>query len=161
MRKGSGKQVFNCIIKELSTRLTPNEELPRATDRIRAGMLLHGSTSDESLNLVSKLHWASTEKEGEVIRQGIATINGNVFVADLLDSIWANENIRGMILSEFPHLTQDDYEACLFSIWTIVSSTQMFTQLLSVETDDQIDVDDWVRVVSRKLSYYDDESSNR
>jgi hypothetical protein len=57
--KGSGKQVLLRILTELSTRITPEGDLPRATQRLRAGLLLHGSTADDSYERSSQIVWAS------------------------------------------------------------------------------------------------------
>ncbi|WP_041598735.1 hypothetical protein [Hahella chejuensis] len=156
MRKGSGKQILLKILYELSTKLIDKEELPAATDRIRAGLLLHGSTSETNFDLVSKLHWSSSEKDGEVVRQGLAALNGNVFVSDILESIWCNDKVKSLILDEYPSLTEGDYEACLFSIWAMTSSSQMFSYLRSVETQDDINIDDWVRVVINAYNKHHD-----
>jgi hypothetical protein len=156
MRKGSGKQVLNKILYDLSTKLINNKELSLATQKLRAGLLLHGSTSEENLELVSKLVWSSSHEDdtGEVWRQGIATKNGNIFVSDLFETIIENETLKESVMKEYPELSSMDYDAGMFAIWLLISSVQMFTELLPVEVDDDIDLDEWVSAVITKINIH-------
>jgi hypothetical protein len=145
-RKGSGKQVLNHILNELSTRLTPESKLSEATDRLRAGLLLHGSTSDETYESVGRLAWASSkDDDGDINRQGIVIANGNVFISDLFESIIEVPELKHEIMKQYPNLTPDDYEAGIFAIWLVLSSVQTFTNLLPIEIDkSRIDANMWV-----------------
>lgn len=146
LKKGSGKQVLNCILNELSTRLTPEDKLSEASDRLRAGLLLHGSTSDDAYEAVSRLAWASSQADdGDINRQGIAVANGNVFISDLFESIIEVPHLKQEILKQYPNLNPDDYEAGILAIWLVLSSVQTFTNLLPIEIDNlSIDADLWV-----------------
>ncbi|EDN71945.1 hypothetical protein BGS_1354 [Beggiatoa sp. SS] len=132
MKRGSGKQVVNKILYALSTKLINNKELSLATQKLRAGLLLHGSTSEENFELVSKLVWSSSHHDdtGKVWRQGIALKNGNIFVSDIFETIIENETLKESVMKEYPELSSMDYDAAMFAIWLVISSVQMFTELL-------------------------------
>ncbi len=76
--KGSGKQILGRILAALSTKTTNDKDLSIATQRLRAGLLAHGSTADENYEMAGRLVWSnSKDDEGKVWRQGIALHNGN------------------------------------------------------------------------------------
>jgi hypothetical protein len=164
IKKGSGKQILTLILSELSTKITPDEELSKATDYLRAGLLLHGSTAYETYEKVSKLTWSSSlyekyetedEEEDKVARQGIALANGNIFLSDLFESMIETPMLKEELLKIYPNLEPDDYEAGVFAIWLVLSSVQMFTELLSVEIDSsRIDVDAWVESMMRHYHHH-------
>lgn len=62
---GSGKQILNRIMDELSTRVIENSNLFEATKMLWTGLLYHCSTASETFKLVSLLKWGSyIDKEG-------------------------------------------------------------------------------------------------
>ena len=150
--KGSGKQVLSKILSDLSTTLLSDDELPQATRKLMAGMLVHGSTSADSYDLVSKMGWSSSTRDGEVWRQGVATKEGNVFISDLFESMIELPSVKEAMLREYPDLTPKNYEACINAIWLIISSVQMFSELLPVETKEDLDIDGWVKL---RMRHYD------
>ena len=154
MRNGSGKEILNKIISVLSTIKFEEDELDSATRKIRAGLLLHGSTSEENFDLVSRLVWGSSKENGEVCRQGLATKNGNYFISDIFESIWSNEEIKKSILAEFDGLSEADYEAAAFAMWMIISGSQMFSQLQMLENRGEVNIEEWVDVVMRKFDIH-------
>ncbi len=149
---GSGKQVLLRILQELSTQQLNDDGLKSATDRLRAGLLLHGSTADETFEDVSRLHWASDRAEGEVWRQGIAT-TGGVFVADVLETMFEMPQLDEHLMKHHPALSPADCDAARHALWLVVSAVQMFTQLNAVETAD-IDVDRWVAQMMSKYDHH-------
>lgn len=156
---GSGKQVLSLILADLSTTVTAESELSLATDRLRAGLLLHGSTADETYEIVSRLTWASSlDDEGDVTAQGIAIGNGAVLISDFFEEIMDIPKLKQKMLKRYPELQPDDYEAGILAIWLILSSVQTFTCLLPAEVESsRIDVDGWVKSMMRHYRYYFDQ----
>lgn len=168
-KQGSGKQVLNRILAELSTKITPEEGLGEATDRLRAGLLMHGSTADQTFEDVSRLSWVSShgvvryrcESDGDdelgVVRQGIAVGGGTVFISDLFEAMMESPQLKQEMLKSHPELESADYDAGVFAIWLVVSSVQTFTGLLSVEIDSsRIDVGAWVDSMMKHYHHYFD-----
>lgn len=154
--KGSGKQMLLAVLRELSLRKMSEDELASATRRIRAALLVHGSTADESFLNVSRLSWASDGDDDSVERQGLATAKGQVLVSDVFERILEMPDLESFLKSSFEGATRDDIDAALWGIWAIVSASQMFAQLLSVETEDdsELDVDGWVDSMTQKYDHF-------
>lgn len=153
---GSGKQILLKILTQLSTQLTAESELENATRKIRAGLLLHGSTSDENYQCVKNLQWSSSYDEDQVVwRQGIATSDGQIFIADIVESLMDVPNLRDSLLAEYPGLTAKGLDASLQAVWLIVSAVQMYSQLLDVEIDEsQIDIEKRVAVMMKHFNHH-------
>ena len=147
--KGSGKQVLLRILYELSTHALPEPSLPDASGRLRAGLLLHGSTAEESFEHAARLKWCSESDEDGVRRQGAGT-SGGVFVSDVYEDMIEMPGLSQHLVQRHPELTLEDVEACEWFMWLIISGVQMFSQLNVVEENGEIDVDTWVESVLKK-----------
>ena len=154
---GSGKQILGRILAELSTKITDDNDMGNATQRLRTGLLVHGSTAEESYEMASRLAWSSSkDKLGSVWRQGIALSHGNYFISDIFEKMTELPELKEWLLSAYPDLDSSDFEACTWAIWLVLSSVQMFEELLSVEVDDvhKIDLEHWVEVYTKHYMYY-------
>ena len=147
---GSGKEVLLHILSELSTQMRAQDAMPEATRRLRAGLLVHGSTAEESVGHARQLVWGSDETDGEVVRQGIATKSG-VFLSDILESILEMPGLHEHLQDRYPALGYEELEATDWALWLLVSSVQMFSQLVSIEGKGDIDVDAWVDAYAEKF----------
>ena len=156
MNKGSGRQVLNIILSELSSRVVKKNELNDATRRLKTGLLVRGSTSEENHELISKLAWGESVKDGRLWRQGIVTEKGNIFILDLFESMVESKALETDMLKEFPQLTPESYEASIFAMWLILSSAQMYEQYLAVEVENEteIDIKHWVKTCMRHHENY-------
>src|SRR5579862_1951005 len=87
--KGSGKQILDRILDNLSTKICSEEEIPAATKQLQAGLLLHGSTADNYFEFAARLAWGSSFYEavfgGGLARQGIVTKVGGIFISDVFE----------------------------------------------------------------------------
>ena len=148
-RRGSGKQVMLRILAALSTQAVPEGALAAATKRLRAGLLLHGSTSDDSYANARRLAWvADRDAEGAVGRQGIGTATGGVLLSDVFETMIEAPGLKEYVLARHAALTDEDYAALEWAMWLLVSSVQMFPDLLQVET---VDVDRWIENYAAKF----------
>ena len=151
--RGSGKQVLLDALRALSTRLTPDEELPAASRWLRVGLLAHGSTAEESFEKVSRLVWASEQDErGTVVRQGVATRSG-AFLADVLESIFEVPEVANHLRSVHG-LSDEEIEAAEHALWAVLSAVQMFSELRSIEVDEPIDSDRWIDYLGSKYDLH-------
>ncbi len=152
--KGSGKEILLSILGDLSTKQLKREELPDATSRLRAGLLLHGSTAEESFESASRVIWASEENNDGVQRQGIALANGMTFITDLYDRVFTHPELKSWVLAGFPDIDEKDYDAFEWTLWLLVSMVQMFPRYIPIERSGAIDIDEWVKMMSRKYKYH-------
>lgn len=154
--KGSGKQVLLKILSDLSTQCLPETALARATQTLRAGLLLHGSTSDDNFAAVGAVQWASdADADGKPWRQGIATTDETVFLADIVESLEDVPGLHAHLMALHPGLTPAGLQAALHTLWLIVTATQMFSQLRSVETTtDALDIDHARQVMMKHFDAY-------
>lgn len=155
--KGSGKQVLLRILEELSTRVTPEADMDRATQRLRAGLLLHGSTADESYERSSEVAWASQrDSDGALLQQGMAVGDNKIFLTQLYDAVFSMNGLKEHVLKQHPKLSPEGFEAFEWLMWLLVSAVQMYPELVSIEGVDELDVDEWVKGMSRHYeSYFD------
>ena len=129
---GSGKQVLNKILENLSTKLVQSTELSEATGLLRTGLLYRGSTSGDKVEKASLIKWGSDTDDGQVWRQGVSTLS-NIFVADIFEEIWDLPEVKSKVIKKFPMLKEQEYEAAMFAIWAILTSQQMYDEYLPVE----------------------------
>ena len=134
----SGKQILLSLLSEYSQRETVSENLSNVSDRIRAGLLLHCSTAEETWFKVDKIAWLSEDDNG-VSRQGLGFEKQRVFFTDLIDELSVDERLFTIVKEKFPELTKSDIDDAMFFIWHILSSIQFFTELSSVENDGELD----------------------
>jgi hypothetical protein len=161
--KGSGKQVLSRILAELSTKKVRKKDFAEATRRLRAGLLLHGSSSDYMYDAVNRLVWATARDcGGHLDRQGIATENGSILISDIFECIWQSPKVKKHVLQKYSDLDADDFEAAMLAIWLVISSVQMFAWVNSIETKtDNIDVDAWVEYMMRQYDCHFREEERR
>lgn len=153
--RGSGKQVLLRILTELSTRITPEVDMQRATQRLRAGLLLHGSTADESYEHSSQIAWTSRrDSEGNLELQGIAVGDGSVFLTELYDAVFSMNGLKDHVLKTHPDLGSKGFDAFEWVMWLLVSALQMLPELAAIEAVDELDVDKWVEGMSRHYDNY-------
>ncbi len=167
MINGSGKQILNRILARLSTRMTPESELESATDAIRAGLLFHGSSADETAEVVSRFAWKSSidERDGSVWRQGIAfSKNGKeLFLSDIVNRLYNSSETKAAFLREFKELESEDFFDIIHVVFLLVSAQQMIEVYLRVETDEAIvdsSLEDAIKVTApRRMPLSEDEKN--
>lgn len=155
--KGSGKQLFIRIIERLSTRPCLEDELAAATAYLRAAILLHGSTSEESIELALRLCWSNkpNDRHSPPSVQGVATTDGN-FLTDIYDAIFSAPGLKEHVLSSCPTLTDEGYEAAEWYIWLLVAAGLMCRSVLSAEVNpgEDLAIDKRVEVYARKFDLW-------
>ena len=151
--KGSGKQVLLEIIGRLSTSKLEDHELPGATDQTRAGLLLHGSTAEESFEHMANLQWGSAEDDWGRKRQGIASKSG-VLLTEFLDAIRESPGLESHVRRALPCLSLEEYAALEHTLWVVVSALQMYEELNTVEVDGDLGVEAWVANLKLKYEHH-------
>ena len=136
---GSGKQLFLHILRDLSTRLIPDDQLEDTTSRLRAGLLFRGSTSGEAVRNAGLLEWGNVFEDGKhensLDLQCIVTKHSKYSLEEILYEIRCMPELPGYLLSKCKGLRECEIKPALWAFWLIISSVQMYTQLLGVESD--------------------------
>lgn len=173
MKIGSSRQIFNKIFYELSREITPSDKMSEASEKMRTALLVLGGTAEESYHPIDRIKWSSKfrtkwesgesdledadELSKEVSVQGMATVNGDIFISDIFEKLWCDEIIRARVLELYPQFDEMDYEAIFKSIWLVLISVQMFEEMLSLETDKDLGIDEWIEACKRHMIFYRDE----
>lgn len=137
----SGKQILLSLLKDCSQRLVEGAEIEEVTDRLKAGLLLHGSTPDEMWFHVERVAWLSEIEKGEITRQGMGLSDKSVFLSDLFEYIVWDEAIPRKVKEEIPEITQKEYNSATQIMWCLLSSLQWYKCLSSVENEGHLDKD--------------------
>jgi hypothetical protein len=130
-----------------------------ACERIRAAMLVHGSTGGDAWDDADNLTWASERnKDGEVHKQGLALKETDLFLSDLFETIIEPDEIPEHVAMTYPDLTPKQYHRATRFIWLLLSSVQWFEELSSVEGDgfDRAEADRLIQTYINKLNHFRD-----
>jgi len=152
---GSGKQILLRILRDLSGKKIPEEFLEDSTDRIRAGLLLHGSTSEENFEKAKTIRWANSLSDGALERQGLAAQNGKVFLSDFFERMLEMPELQSFMVESYDGFKDSDYEAAVWALWALVSAPQMFSELLDVEAvDSELELEAWIEKMTQKYETF-------
>ncbi len=149
----SGKQILLELLKELSQQKTNEKDLSDVTDKIRAGLLLHGSTASYMWPLVEGMDWISRKEEGKTIRQGLGLTNSGLFLSELFDLITWDESIPESVLNEYPEI---DHKAAINAIRLILTSVEWSLTYMRAEEGGMscLEKEELINSYVRKLAEY-------
>lgn len=152
--KGSGKQVLLNIIRRLSTRILGPELLADATKQIRSGLLLHGSTAEESFEHMAHLRWGSIEDQWGRKQQGIASTSG-ILLIQFVDALLETQELEAHVRNSLPELSNAEYHALEHSLRVVVSAMQMYEEVNNIEVNEEdLDVEGWVKNLTSKYEHH-------
>lgn len=149
----SGKQILLAELQRLSQIRLTSEQLSEATERFRAGLLLHGSTASSAWPTVEKVAWID-KQEGI---QGPGLIKENLYLADLVNALLYDPNIPEVVKKRYPDLPLKAYRAGLHVIWLLLTQLYHNDSLASVENNGVLDKDATEKLVANyigKLKHY-------
>lgn len=153
----SGKQVLLYLLQKFSQKVQNEEDLFEVSEDLRAALLLHGSTPDHMWFNVERIAWLSEEDEDGPIRQGLGLRGKNIFLSDIFESMTYDDEIPENVKRDFPNLTKDEFTSATDIMWLLLSSTQWFDCLSSVENNGQLDmkqVKDWMISYRQKMNLF-------
>lgn len=140
----SGKQILLAELQRLSQMRLSKEQLLAASERFRAGLLLHGSTADSAWPTAERVAWIE-QKEGI---QGPGLLKENIFLADLVDALKCESNIPTAIKERYPNLSLRSYRAGLHVIWLLLTQLYYQDEFSTVENDGILEKDAAERLVA-------------
>ncbi len=147
----SGKQILLELMSRYSLRRHDAGELDDVSARFIAGLLLHGSTAEETWIALDRIGWIEGESEWRGFRQGPGLREGKVFLADLFEAMTESEEIPDAVRRAFPSLSQEDYSSAILVMRLMLSACQFYKQLESVENGGQLDPAEESRLVESML----------
>lgn len=152
----SGKEYLLKVLANLSTQVTAENQLSNATDDLRAGLMLHGSTGDDAMTHYLNTAWSSDQDtDGNVVVQGVGLQSSGSRIAELFfKHLYDNDAVKQAVLQQQNGLSEQDFETMGFLIYQLLSACEMHTQLQSVENQGDIDVEYWTPKIVRKLALY-------
>ena len=123
----SGKQILLSLLSEYSQKKTSAHEMEQVTQRVKAGLLLHGSTSNYMWRATDKLAWVQETDEIEEIdadfnTQGLGLAESRLLLSNLFELMTQTQDIPEDVKEVYPDLTQDAYLAGVHSIWLLLRS---------------------------------------
>lgn len=121
-----GQHILLSLLSEYTKSKTPSEELEDVSDRLKAGLLLHGSSSNAMWKTVDELTWISVtdEKKNDTKRQGLGLKQQNLPLSDVFDLMTQNSNIPDALKAEYPKLTHEAYQAGVQTIWLLLRALE-------------------------------------
>jgi hypothetical protein len=152
--KNSGKQILLSILSELSTKIINDNDLAYESKRLKAALLCHGGTSEDTFELLKSIQWGKDEVNGELIRQGIVVGIDKIFLSDLFEDIWKMPKVAENIQKKYPEMSERDMESSFLVMWLIFSSVQMFHELIEVEKQD-VDLNDKIKLMIDKIEFFE------
>jgi hypothetical protein len=148
----SGKQILLSLLRTYSQQGVDPTNLSEATDRLRAGLLLHGSTAEETWAKVERVAWVRADRV-----QGLGLERTGTPILDILEALLGDEVMPTHVAQQFPALSQEDYEAAVFVLWALVSQVSFVQELNSVENRGELDEEaseDLIANYREKLAMY-------
>lgn len=163
----SGKQILLSLLQEYSQKKMNGEELAEATDRIKAGLLLHGSSAHYMWGLVERFGWLNKneliddeergEIEGNVECQGIGLAKSKILLSDLFSVMLNNETILETVQEAYPEIDKEEYEAAIHIMNLLFAAVEWHPFFESVENNGKLDTEEkeyLINAYRRKLKEY-------
>ncbi|MFC5048409.1 hypothetical protein ACFSTE_13725 [Aquimarina hainanensis] len=158
----SGKQILLSLLSEYSQKKTTKQQLEKVTNRIKSGLLLHGSTAKFMWPTVEELTWVEQrpdieQGDDEVKKQGLGLRDSELLLSDLFGLITESEEIPENIKEIYPEITNEAYKAGIHIIWSLLKALEWSKTYEDVENSGKLDVSEKERFLKnyeRKLVEY-------
>ena len=147
----SGKQTLLSLLTAYSRRYSEASDLEEISDLVKAGFLLHGSSSNNMWKTVEDIAWKShsTEEDGlTVTEQGITLVPSGILLTDLLGVISEDETLINHVRETYPEISSDAFQSAMHIIWLLLKSVQWSKAHEEIESE--IDTDGVQRKKSLK-----------
>ena len=157
----SGKQILLHLLRKYSLQKTKNEDLADASEDIRVGFLLHGSTPKEMWYNVDTIEWGEEidEDSNETISQGLKIKGKDISLTELFEYLTWDSDIKipSKISKRFPELTQSEFYSATRIMSLILTSIEWSNWLSEVENNgemDYVELDKYLKSYKEKLTSF-------
>lgn len=123
----SGKQILLSLLSEYSQNKSSADQMENISERLKAALLLHGSTSHEMWNMVEKISWEnhSTSEDGHPItNQGLMLKGTDVLLSDFFNLISEDKKTLEHIRTLYPEINRETIASALHMIWLLLKSVE-------------------------------------
>lgn len=153
----SGKQILLSLLTDYSQRQTAPDDLENVSQRVKAGLLLHGSTSNAMWKMVDQMSWVErlNDTEGQpsyLESQGLGLKESGLLLSDLFDLTIAKPDIPKDIEDAYPELTPDAYKAGVHMIGLLLRAMEWSIAMEAVEENGVLDEAEKDRLLSSYLN---------
>lgn len=148
----SGKQILLSLLRTYSQQGVDAIAQGEVTDRLKAGLLLHCSTAEETWADVERVAWV---REDGV--QGLGVARTGTLALAIFEALVGDHVLPEHVAREFPSLSQADYEAAILVLRALVSQVCFYDGLNSVENGGALDEAESERLIANyreKLAMY-------
>ena len=165
----SGKQILLWLLSQYSQKFINKDEIENISNRIKAGLLLHGSSSEEMFEIVEKTTWITKDLihiENDNVennlghyRQGLGLKKYNLLLEELFELIIDENKIPKGLKNEYPGITLDDYQAGIHLIKLLLFATEWNRNNNDIEkeTPDTEIAEKLINVYINQLNLYREE----
>lgn len=155
----SGKQILLSLLTEHSQCKTAPGDIEAVTQRMKAGLLLHGSSSNAMWKMTDELAWLErlNETEGKpsyLETQGLGLADSGLLLSELFELMTQTSDIPEDIQAIYPELTEEAYQAGVHSIWLLLRAVEWAAALENLEDNgvlNELEKDDLIEAYERKL----------
>ncbi|MFB9077978.1 hypothetical protein ACFFLS_04830 [Flavobacterium procerum] len=138
----SGKQILLHLLTEYSQKFQDKDVIEEVSDRLKAGLLLHGSTPQFMFEYVEKCGWLTKhnivdDENRGTEKQGLGLKKQELLFSDLFSLITDDETtIPDLIKNTYPDMTLEDYQAGVHMIWLLLRLLEWHVSLETLETEE-------------------------
>ena len=158
----SGKQILVSLLSEYSQKKTVKNQLEKITERVKAGLLLHGSTAKLMWPTVEQLTWIEQtpdieQGDDEVKKQGLGLKDADLLLSDFFSVITEGEEIPDHIKENYPEITKEAYTAGIHIIWSLLKAlewSKTYEDAENLGKLDESEKESMIAVYERKLIEY-------
>ena len=158
----SGKQILVSLLSEYSQKKTVKNQLEKITERVKAGLLLHGSTAKFMWPTVEQLTWVEqtpdiAQGDDEVKKQGLGLKDADLLLSDFFSVITEGEEIPDHIKENYPEITKEAYTAGIHIIWSLLKAlewSKTYEDAENLGKLDESEKESMIAVYERKLIEY-------
>ena len=167
----SGKQILLWLLSQYSQKFINRDEIENISNRIKAGLLLHGSSSEEMFEIVEKTTWITKDlihiEKNNVennlghYRQGLGLKKYNLLLEELFELIIDENKIPKGLKKECPGITLDDYQAGIHLIKLLLLAVEWnkTNNDIEKETPDTKIAEKLINVYINQLKLYRDDNN--
>lgn len=124
----SGKHLIDLILGYSQSGIREHD-YHAATDRIKAALLIHGSSSHTMWKTVEHLTWIDETARDSTIKRfshprGVGVRDGDIRLSELLGIMSEDIKLSEQMRADYPGLTQESLDAGLQIIWLLLRALE-------------------------------------
>lgn len=134
----SGKQTLLSLLTEYSQKYSEDSDLDEISDRVKAGLLLHGSSSNSMWKTVEDIAWKSHsthEDNAPITSQGLTLDEAHILLSDFFGLISEDKGLLDHVKQSYPEMSSDAFHSAMHIIWLLLKSVEWSKPHEAVENE--------------------------